>query len=90
MATRQVWLGNIPLNMTEGSIIQHFHELGIPPPWKALTRSGASGLCQYTVATFETVREAQVILGTRLCWPDGKHAIIRLALHMHVPIHLYL
>ena len=76
MATRQLWLGNIPLGMTEGQVIAHFHDLGIPPPWKALTRLGASGLCQYSIATFQTVREAEQVLGARVSWLDGKHAVI--------------
>ena len=71
-------MGNIPMDLTEGLIIQFFRDEGLPIPWKALTRAGASGRHQYCIATFETIKAARDVLGRRIKWPDGKHAILRL------------
>ena len=75
---RKVWLGNIPLNLTEGALIQHFYSMGQPTPWKALVRLSASGRAQHAIATMETVDDANRLIATfGLRWPSGDKIVAR-------------
>ena len=75
---RKVWLGNIPLDLTEGALIQHIYSLRQPTPWKALVRLSASGRAQNAVATMETVEDANRLIATfGLRWPGGEKIVAR-------------
>ena len=77
--TRQIWIGNIPTDITEGQLILLFKDMKLPVPWKAVMRPAPSGLHQWAIATFETGDEARFILGQRLRWPNGTHMVLRQA-----------
>ena len=75
---RKVWLGNIPLNLSEGALIQHFHSMAQPTPWKALVRLSPSGRAQNAVATMENVDDANRLIATfGLRWPNGDKIVAR-------------
>ena len=64
--TRQIWIGNIPMGITEGELILLFSYLKLPVPWKAVMRTAPSGLHQWAIATFENGADARFILQQRL------------------------
>ena len=76
---RELWLGGIPLGMTEGEIIAFFLDSGFPAPWKCVVRLGKSGMTQYGIATFESHADARSVLMMRLKWQNGQMMTIRFA-----------
>ena len=63
---RELWLGGIPLGMTEGEVIAFFLDSGFPAPWKCVVRLCKSGLTQFAIATFESHADARKVLTMRL------------------------
>ena len=59
---RKLWVGNMPLDMTEEGLIRHFHSEGLPTPWKALVRTGGSGKHQHAVITMECIADGHRLL----------------------------
>ena len=76
---RELWLGGIPLDMTEGEVIAFFMESGFPAPWKCVVRLGQSGQTQFAIATFESHEDARNVLTMRLRWQNGQMMTIRFA-----------
>ena len=75
---RKLWVGNIPLNVTEGMLIRHFRTCELPTPWKALVRIGGTGKHQHAVVTMESAADAQRLLETQgLRWGNGDRIVIR-------------
>jgi hypothetical protein len=74
---RQVWLGNIPLDGTEGMVIDHFRNARLLAPWKALVRLGKSQNNQFSIATFETEEHAIAVMRMKLHWWNGDHIVSR-------------
>ena len=76
---RELWLGGIPLGITEGEVIACFLDSGFPAPWKCVVRLGKSGLKQFAIATFESHEDDRNVLMMRLKWQDGQMMTIRYA-----------
>ena len=74
---RQVWMGNVPLHMTEASVIGWFAQSEVPVPWKVLVRPAANGRSQWAVATFETISDAQHLMTLRLQCPGDGYMVLR-------------
>ena len=78
---RQVWVGNVPLSLSEGALILYFEELGLPVPWKAVVRVGKGGNRQtaFSILTFDTVEDSMRVLRMKdLRWADGSYMLVRL------------
>lgn len=76
--SRQVWWGNIPMAVTEAQLMQFFASVQVPVPWKALVRESAGSASQFCIATYETVADAQAVLGLKnFRWMDGTSATIK-------------
>ena len=76
---RELWLGNVPLEMTEGMRITHFTDIGLPHPYEVLLRSAPNGHSRWGIATWQTVDDATSVMSQQgLKWPDGRFMDVRL------------
>ena len=77
---RQVWVGNVPLHLTEGGLILYMEQLGLPTPWKAVLRVGdGNRQTAFAIVTFDDVESAVAVLRwPGLRWGDGAHMLVRL------------
>jgi hypothetical protein len=72
----QVWLGNIPQDMSEAAVIAHVVSLGLPRALKILLRSSPKA-DQFGVAHFASPAVADAVLGATIVWPNGRYALVR-------------
>ena len=76
---RQVWVGNVPLHLTEGGVLLYMEEMGLPMPWKAVIRvGGGNRQTAFAILTFDDVDAAVLFLNwPGLRWGNGAHMLVR-------------
>ena len=85
LLSRQIRMGNIPDEITEGTLIRWFHSLEMPVPWKALVRRSRSGRKQWAIATMESIADCQTLLSQRISWPNGAKITLRRRINLLSP-----
>ena len=77
---KELWLGNVPLSLSEGMIAMHFCNIGLPVPYKCVVRvSQGNGQSKWAIATWQTEDEATTVMTQiGLKWPDNKFMVVRL------------
>ena len=76
---RQVWVGNVPLHLTEGGVLLYMEEMGLPMPWKTVVRvGGGNRQTAFAILTFDDVDAAVLFLNwPGLRWANGAHMLVR-------------
>ena len=91
MASRpnQVWMGNIPITMSEVDIIEYIAERVVRAPLKVVVRKPSEnhrrnsfGETQYGVASWYLPEDAQKFMGDvrahGMIWPGWAHIVVRI------------
>ena len=75
---RQVWIGSVPVDFTEGIFLEFLRNAQLPVPWKALVRSGKSNNArQMAICTMETEEDRSLLLQAKFRFPDGMWASVK-------------
>ena len=78
---KQVWVGNIPLEMDEPQVIEYVSQLlslHIEPPFKAFVRNGkGTSSLRFAILSFRRPVDASWFVANAIFkWPNGKYALI--------------